>query len=412
MNVEWASHLAPEDIPPVDQRPVICLVDSGVDVTPDLPASRPEGPVVERNVVDALRLGGDNEDGQGGRSYAAQHGTRMASYAAAVAGNDWGTVGLVPWVRILSIRAMAKDDTVFPANGYQDGIRLCQRAKEARWPQLTVVALSLGCGCPIGDEASGDLAEAVRRAQTVGLSVVAAAGNDGGSQLATPAHVPGVIPVSAGDTLGGACSYATTHANALSAPGCGVDSQDWLGNPATVQSGGSSAAAIHAAAVIAVLRSLAPSASREVVEEVIRRTATDQTLNTLSAATELGLGSVARAGKQSPAGEPAPTAVPPQDNPSSSPTAGDVGPPAPPRRDAAAAPYRRPVLRFVGGHRLLRVRNRPRGADLEVRVAGRIFIRRTSSLRLSVRRWTTLKARFISDTNASPFATLARGRRR
>ena len=44
--MDWVPYIDPADLPPVEQRKVICLVDSGVEVNPDLPADRPEGPIV------------------------------------------------------------------------------------------------------------------------------------------------------------------------------------------------------------------------------------------------------------------------------------------------------------------------------------------------------------------------------
>src|SRR3954462_119951 len=61
----------PADLPPVEQRKVVCLVDSGVAITEDLPPDRPEGPIVQRISVD----GGS---GLPGPKPEQQHGTEIA----------------------------------------------------------------------------------------------------------------------------------------------------------------------------------------------------------------------------------------------------------------------------------------------------------------------------------------------
>jgi len=79
--MDWVPYIDPADLPPVEQRKVICLVDSGVEVNPDLPADRPEGPIVMRTSV-------DNTSGLPGDKPEHAHGTSMASMAGALAGNE------------------------------------------------------------------------------------------------------------------------------------------------------------------------------------------------------------------------------------------------------------------------------------------------------------------------------------
>ncbi len=55
--MDWVPFIDPADLPPVEQRRVVCLVDSGVAVTPDLPPDRPEGPVTRGR---ALTVGQDS----------------------------------------------------------------------------------------------------------------------------------------------------------------------------------------------------------------------------------------------------------------------------------------------------------------------------------------------------------------
>jgi len=372
MNAAWLAQLPPEQIPPVDQRPVICLVDTGVDITPDLPPDRPEGPVVRRLVADLLQRSGDDEDGQGGRTTAARHGTAMASFAAAIPGNDHGMAGLVPWVRILSVRVMRKDAEQIDGAMYREGLRLCQEHSE-RWP-IKVAVLAVACECELGDAEGAALRDYVGALNETGISVFAAAGNHGGDRLAPPANVPGVIPVSAADAASRSyCAYSTWTQRSLAAPGCGLD-----GSVGLTSSGGSSSAAVHAASVTAALRALIRSSTRKEVEDAIEATAagTSRAVDTAAAAQRLGMrieaGSSASSSSAAPAG-----AV--QDR----------------KQTTSRLVPLRVILTFRRGRWRVRVANRPRGAVVEVWAAGRRF-RARGVIVLPRRRWTRLRARLVT----------------
>ncbi len=115
---EWLPYVDPADLPPVEQRPVVCLVDSGVAVTSDLPDDRPEGPIVSRRTII------DGADVHGDPTPEGQHGTRMASMMGALQ-NGVGTVGAVPWVRVVSVRAMGVGETGFRGGEYRRVIDYC-----------------------------------------------------------------------------------------------------------------------------------------------------------------------------------------------------------------------------------------------------------------------------------------------
>lgn len=260
--LDWLPAIDPADLPPVTGRAAVCLVDSGVAVDPDLPADRPEGPIVARTSVF------ESEGGLPGESWAQRHGTRMAAFAAAVTGDDWGTAGLWPAVRILSVRAMRDGEETFAADAYRLGMRRCREAA-ASTPGLAVAVVNLSLGCTDCSGSAGEqllLADTVARVQAGGASVVAAAGNTPGP-LASPADAPGVLPVAAGsaDAGGGLCAYAAYAARALVGPGCGIDLAAG-GVPVRTDGGGSSTAAVAASVVLALLRTLRPDATREQAE--------------------------------------------------------------------------------------------------------------------------------------------------
>jgi hypothetical protein len=269
--MDWVPYIDPTDLPPVAQRKVVCLVDSGVDITPDLPPDNFAGPIVERISVD----GGS---GLPGSAWENQHGTRMALIAGAVPGNDYGTVGAWPAVRILSVRAMGQDERVFHASYYDWGLRTCQDAS-ARLP-VAVVNLSLGCDCALSDRERTELTDAIGSVHDQGIGVVAAAGNSGGGPQ-TPADNGGVLAVAAASVAGDLCASASWSEEAVAGPGCGVETaSDYAPSvPVTSDSPGSSGAAIATSTLLALLRTLRPDADWRDAEDWVQGTATAASTN-------------------------------------------------------------------------------------------------------------------------------------
>ena len=84
----------------------VCLVDSGVDVTPDTRA------VVERGALDG---------GSGADFAASKHGTVMAQLMGGAV-NGWGSVGMWPAARIVSVRASGRGRIEFDDYLARDGL--------------------------------------------------------------------------------------------------------------------------------------------------------------------------------------------------------------------------------------------------------------------------------------------------
>src|SRR3954447_7317170 len=237
--MDWVPYIDPANLPPVEQRKVICLVDSGVEVNPDLPADRPEGPIVMRTSV-------DNGSGLPGDKPEHAHGTSMASMAGALAGNDWGTVGAWPGGRIISMRALSYDRTTFAAGDWRRGVQECIAPRIGELP-VVAINLSLGSTRAISARERALLEDQIAEARNMGITVLAAAGNSGGV-LETPANIAGVVPVAAGSATDGAlCSYAAYEADVFVGPACGINIS-WQGMPARTDGGGSSAATAFASA--------------------------------------------------------------------------------------------------------------------------------------------------------------------
>jgi hypothetical protein len=400
---------------------IVCLVDSGVDPSPDttpiLAGSYALSPGT--NTADELaalnpRLPGGHPDG---------HGTYMAMLAAAPA-NGWGMVGLAPTsVRVYNVKVLAAGQTTFSFSEYPSAISRCQ-ALSSSIP-ITVVNLSLGSGTqPTGGELE-TLESYVQAANAHGLSVVAATGNEGGPVQA-PADLQGVLGVGASDaspaTRGAICSFSDRGAGlALLAPGCasqtgpggagnGIEiafSDD--GTPAWAE--GTSEAAVLVSAAEASMRAYSPALGYSQAQGCITSTlANGGNLDVAAAFNACGLGAVVSAGMAAyRAANPAPTQP------------GNTGPPA--ATLFPAKPARRPqprITKLTFKHHVLRitVAGIPKGLRLQLVVQergklGRLVTvahtttgRRTNALRVS--RWDRIVARFLSGGTGLPAVSVTR----
>lgn len=250
-NLDWIERVREEAWPlPKEQRPVICLLDTGVAVTPDTPEDNPLGPIVARLAVDG---------GTGlpqGTEPLHLHGTQMASVMAAPR-NNWGTVGVFPQARIVSIRVTDGADThITPANMVK-GVEACidYSSTQRGWGIAAIAMPETNYDQRASD--SPRWAMAVERAGIVGAAFIAALGNHPGGDLAVPpAAVSGVVTVGPSQTDGSPCSFFPAEvAPQVWAPGCA--SPGW---PA-----GSSTATAVVAAAVASLRSRTDASVSEAV---------------------------------------------------------------------------------------------------------------------------------------------------
>ena len=243
--------------PPPPTQGVLCLVDSGVDVNPDT-----EPILVGRESIN----GGTTDDVT---SY--HHGTYVAMVAGAAA-NGWGMVGAWPGLRMLSIRVLPEGSEHLGGDAYRDGILTCRQAKQARGINVKVIELALGG--PLQDRPDTELAdinEAVARARSDGISVVSAAGNDGGP-VNVPAVLPNVLAVSASQRDGAPCSFSSRGPEVdLAALGCEMDvAQVPDGSVGIGQS--TSLASAYVAGVLVALRSFRPDLTVEEAESTLTST--------------------------------------------------------------------------------------------------------------------------------------------
>jgi subtilisin family serine protease len=158
---------------------VVAVIDSGVTVVPDLAGA----------VLPGKSFIGANETST--VTDEAGHGTMVASVIAANTDNGAG-IAATCWVcRILPVKVLDRNGS----GSYADIIEGINYAVDEK---VDIINLSLG-----GPDDSAAVRAAIKRAVDAGITVVAAAGNDGGTQWefdrSYPAAYPSVISVGATD---------------------------------------------------------------------------------------------------------------------------------------------------------------------------------------------------------------------
>jgi serine protease len=179
---------------------VVAVVDSGVVRHPDLVANLFDGYDFIRN---ALNQDGDGIDADpddpgcalGGGSVF--HGTHVAGTVAAASNNGTGVAGVTWNTRLMPVRVLdgcTGSGTFYDvAQGIRYAAGLANDSGRLPSRPADVINLSLGATGTCDTTSAALFAEVRAR----GVTVVAAAGNENTSALATPASCPNVIAVSA-----------------------------------------------------------------------------------------------------------------------------------------------------------------------------------------------------------------------
>jgi hypothetical protein len=280
--------------PPPESGPgAVCLVDTGVDLNPD----------TEPNVIERIAL----DDGDPGDVYHSKHGTRMAMVMGGAV-NGWGSVGIWPHVRIVSVRAMPPGESAFPFNLYKRAVVRCRQRLGAGLP-ITSINLSLG-GANATDQEIAELQDVVAGARIDGLNVVGAAGNDGAA-VEYPAAIGEAFAVGAIDDAGAFCSFSSRGAGLdIAAPGCRIDVS--LADGALASGNGTSDSSAIVAAVLTALRSyrpdLEPQESEALLLSTARSTGAGPALDVEAAFRAAGLADVVEAGNAAVPQAPPPPA--------------------------------------------------------------------------------------------------------
>jgi len=187
------------------------------------------------------------------------HGTAVAGIAAGAGNNGVGVAGMCWGCRILPVKVANSNGRVLFSNVAAGIVWAANRG-------ASVINLSLG-----STGGSSALADAVRHARSKGAVIVASAGNTGKSELFYPAAYPGVISVAATTSSDTLYNFSTRGSWVrVAAPGCAFTSK-----PGGTWDSfcGTSASAPIVAGAAALLRTVAPNATRSAVASAITGTA-------------------------------------------------------------------------------------------------------------------------------------------
>jgi hypothetical protein len=277
--------------PPPASAGAMCLVDTGVNPTPDT------SPTLA--YATALDGGSPNDNDPEG------HGTLLAILAG---GQGHGLRGIWPQIKIVSIRATSPappgQAPTYQYENYVQGLTAClQQAKH----DIKTVNLSLSSTIPPTPNQSSEFAQVARELTSRGIAILAAAGNAPG-KVQYPGAEPSVLSVGAGTSTGGTCSFSASEGVGLFAPGCELDFADPFKDeyePAEYVQGTSDASAIVSAALTALM-SYAPTLTVAQAENLLVTTAVSGHMNVAGAFEAAGLGSVVAAGNAAIPPEPPP----------------------------------------------------------------------------------------------------------
>jgi serine protease len=145
------------------------------------------------------------------------HGTFVSGTIAEATNNRYGLTGLAYDARIMPVR-------VLDATGKGDASVIAEGVRFAVNHHAQVINLSLEFSAEVSASDIPELMEALRYAYHRGVTVVAAAGNEGDTSIPYPARAPHVISVGATTEHGCLASYSNYGRHiTLVAPGGGPD---------------------------------------------------------------------------------------------------------------------------------------------------------------------------------------------
>jgi len=226
----------------------IAIVDTGVDYAhEDIAANYVEGG------YDFVNDDNDPKDDNG-------HGTHCAGIAAGVMNNNKGIAG------VAQVSIMA--EKVLDADGYGYISDVADGIIHAADHGADIISMSLGGPGSSAEE------DACNYAWSKGVLLVAAAGNDGRSEVSYPAGYDSVIAVGAIDSNGKKCDFSNYGEKLeLVAPGEAIISSIPGDNYEFYS--GTSMATPHVAGVAALIKSLYPDYTNQQIRNLLRSTADD-----------------------------------------------------------------------------------------------------------------------------------------
>jgi subtilisin family serine protease len=196
------------------------------------------------------------------------HGTHVSGTIAARTNNGVGVAGVAPGVSIMPVKML--DDQ--GSGAFSD---LIEAIDYARIHGADVISMSLGA--PAGAFTPSTLAAlqtVITQAYAAGITIVAAAGNNGDATVSYPCAFVHVICVGATYNSDAHAEFSNTNAYVdISAPGVNILSTGRTGGYQFMS--GTSMATPHVAALAALIRSVRPTETVDQVETTILSTAKD-----------------------------------------------------------------------------------------------------------------------------------------
>lgn len=237
---------------------VVAVLDGGVNAAnPDLAANlwTNPGEIAGNNVDDDNNgfiddvNGADWIERDGSPNDTGGHGSHVAGTIAASAGNNFAASGVAPGARLMPLRFL-------DGNGAGTVADAIAGVDYAISHHADVINASWG-----GPDFSPPLRDAFARAGAAGITVVAAAGNDGVNNDASPTYpaafnLPNLISVAASDRRDRLANFSNYGSSVdVAAPGVEIISTE---GASTGLMSGTSMAAPHVAGIAALARSFRP----------------------------------------------------------------------------------------------------------------------------------------------------------
>lgn len=282
---QW--HLDQVQVPRVWERSrgdnvTVAVLDTGITPGPDLQCRRF---VAEYDALTGTE--GPVEDLSG-------HGTHIAGTIGQCSGNGIRTAGVAPDVDLMDVRVLQDFDdggAMGSSDAVADGIRF------AAQNGADIINLAIAATCPPSNPtfeqgcSFANINAAIAFADTLGVTILAAAGNDGTGRVSYPANHPDVIAVGSTDASLDVPSYSNRGAplDHVAAGGTDRDTdgdgvtdavfQEWFdvdrGTHRTLGLFGTSHAVAHSSGVAALLLAADPSLSPDDVRALLNDTACD-----------------------------------------------------------------------------------------------------------------------------------------